>query len=179
MKKHILSRLLFLCCSFLLITGCNTASPEKYFDRAVLNSNMLVGFANDGMFRELESPSMKMNESTGQPIAMKRSEVMSTKIKFLEDDFSKLKDLKETSDTREMLQTSLSLYEYILPVYKTEYVQLATLFDAGASKEQIQSQAQAIHDKYYKHFNEIYDKLISIGKSYAQRHAIKVNWATP
>ena len=177
MRKIISSGALFFCC-FLLLTACNTASHEKYFDVAVLNSNLLVGFANDGMARELESPSVKMNEK-GQPVAMKRGEVMSSKIQFVEDTFEKLKGLKETEDTKDMLQTSRALYEYVLPVYKTEYVQLARSYDGDAPKEQIHSQLQAIHDKYYQGFNELYTKLIDIGKAYAAKHNIKVNWGTP
>lgn len=44
-----------------LCMGCNSVTPEKCFDIAVLNSNMLVGFANEGQIRELESPSVKMS----------------------------------------------------------------------------------------------------------------------
>ena len=75
-----------------------------------------------------------------------------------------------------MLQTSLALHDYILPVYKTEYQQLAKLYDEGASNEKIQLQAQMINQKYYSHFDELYTKLISIGKLYAEQNSIKVNW---
>ena len=174
MKKCYPQKLLFFCCC-LFLTACYTAPPGKYFDIAVLNSNMLVGFAGEGMLAQLESPSVKM-DGAGKPVAMKRSEVISTKIQFVEDSFKKVKGLKETGDTRDMLQTSLALYEYVLPVYKREYTQLAMLYDKHASKKLIESQAQAIHDKYYTGYEELYTRLINIGKSYAREHAIKVNW---
>lgn len=107
---------------------------------------------------------------------MTRDEVLAAKIQFLDEYFEKLKNLKETTDTKDMLQTSVALYEFVLPVYKAEYKQLARLYDEGAPKEQIQSQARLIHDKYYPRFNELYNKLIEIGKLYAGRHSIKVNW---
>lgn len=176
MRLHKLTAV--LCLYFLsVISGCNTASPEKYFDLAVLNSNMLVGFANQGQLRELESPSVKLSETGGQPVTMKRSEVVQSKIDFVEANLKKLQDFKQTDDTKEMLQTSIALHEYILPVYKTEYQQLAKLYDEGAANESIQAQAQAIHDKHNPKFDELYNKLISIGKTFAERHNIKVNWA--
>jgi hypothetical protein len=176
MKKWIPAPFLFLCYC-LLSAGCSIASPEKYFDVAVLNSNMLVGFANEGQLRELESPSAKATDNKGGYAPMKRSEVIDSKIQFLEGNLKKLKGFKETTDNKDIVQTSLALHEYMLPVYKTEYRQLAKSYDRGASKEEIQSGAQHIHDKYYARFDELYSKLISNGKVYADRHHIKVNWA--
>jgi len=163
-------------CFFPLFMGCNSVSPEKCFDIAVLNSNMLVGFANERQLRELESPSVKMAETGGGTVAMTRSEVVQSKVDFVEANLKKLKGLKQNEDTKEMLQASLALHEYILPVYKTEYQQLAKLYDEGASKENIQAQAQSIHDRHAPEFDELYNKLIAIGKLFAERHNIKVNW---
>jgi len=113
--------------------GCNSVTPEKCFDIAVLNSNMLVGFANEGQIRELESPSVKMSENGNGTVAMSRSDVVQAKVDFVETNLKKLKGLKETEDQKEMVQASLALHEYILPVYKTEYQQLAKLYDEGSS----------------------------------------------
>ena len=175
--KKITSLLLlsFGCCFFV---ACNTATPENYFDAAVLNSNMLMGFANDRLTRQLESPSAKLVEGTKyQAAPMKRKEVIDDKIEYLESAFEKVKQLKETEDTKDMLQSSVALYEYVLPVYKNEYVQLAKLYDDNASKETIESFTQSVHDKYASKFDELYNNLIAIGKTYAAKHNIKVNWA--
>jgi TRAP-type mannitol/chloroaromatic compound transport system substrate-binding protein len=139
---------------------------------------MFVGFANEGQLRELESPSVKLSETSKHPVAMRRSEVLESKIDYVEANLKKLNRIKSTNDTKEMLQASIELHEFILPVYKREYKQLAKLYDEGASKESIQEQANVIHDKYSTRFEELYNKLITIGKSFAERHNIKVNWAT-
>jgi hypothetical protein len=68
------------------------------------------------------------------------------------------------------------LHEYVLPVYKTEYQQLAKLYDKGASKKEIQSLTQSIHDKYYPGFDELFNKLTTTAKAFAEKHNIKVNW---
>ncbi|MFT3912294.1 MAG: hypothetical protein QM737_22900 [Ferruginibacter sp.] len=172
MKKNTTFVLLISCFFFV---SCNTATPEKYFDEAVLNTNSLAGFGGDGALRQLQSPSAKLGNN-GEVVAMKRTEELDQKIKFLEEDLKKIRSLKQTAETKEMLQTSLELYELALPVYKNEYTQLAKSFDEGASKESIKLQAEAIHDKYAARYDAVYNKLISIGKVYAEKNAIKVNW---
>jgi hypothetical protein len=176
MKKNTALSIVAVC---IFLSACNMATPENYFDRAVLNTNALVGFAGEGMQRELDQPSAKMVDGdVNHPVPMKRKEIVDNKIRFLEEDLKELKQLKETADTKEMLQTSISLYEYILPVYKNEYQQLAKLYDGIGGLEEIQIASQAIHDKYYSRFDELYKKLIAIGKSYAAKHNIKVNWGS-
>jgi len=174
MKKYTLPAVLFLS---LIISSCNTSTPEEYFGRAVLTSNMLTGFADNGMERELASPSAKM-DANGHEAAMKRSEVISSRLEVLNEDFEKLKDLKETADTKDILESSKKLYEFVLPVYKKEYVQLADLYDQNAAKEEIEAQARAIHDKYFPGYEKLYNTLIAYGKVYAEKHYIKINFVS-
>jgi len=173
--KRISFRLILLCSCF-FVYACNTASPEKYFDVAVLNTNMLHGFADRGFLREFESPSMKLDQSTNQAVPMKRKEVVDTKIAFLEQSLSKVKALGDDGEAGPMVKNSVQLYEYVLPVYKNEYSKLAGLYDSGAPKEEISAFAQSIHDKYYPRFDELYTSLISLGKDYAKKHSIQVSW---
>jgi hypothetical protein len=164
-----------VCC--LLLVSCEMATPENYFDRAVLNCNIMHGFAGSGLQRQLESPSVKLSDNgNGQAVPMKRKEVIDNAIMSLETNFEKVKKLKETDDTRDILEASVALYEYVLPVYKAEYQQLAKLYDEGAPREQIDSLAQTIETKYGPGFAKLFDRLTAAGKPYAARHGIKVNW---
>ena len=163
----------FTCC--LLLVSCEMATPENYFDRAVLNCNIMHGFAGSGLRRQLESPSVKLGKN-GQTVPMARKEVIDNAITSLETNFEKVKKLKETDDTRDILQASVALYEYVLPVYKTEYQQLAKLYDEVAPQEQIDALAQAIETKYGPGFAKLFDRLTAAGKPYAARYGIKVNW---
>lgn len=176
MIKHTFSALLFLC-SCILLASCNTATPENYFDQAVLNSNMVVGFAGKGPLGEFAYPSARMDEKTGKTVTMSRMEMLNSKIEFVEATLKKVKDLKETPDSKDIVQTSKALYEYILPVYKTDYTELAKLYDASVSQQLIEAKSTAIHEKYGARFEELYNQLIGHGKQYAARHSIKVNWA--
>lgn len=165
-----------ICCCYWLLSACNAPAPKKYFDMAVLNCNMMTGFANEGMQRELDNPAVRMAEDDkGKAVPVKRKEVIDSKIEFLEANMKQLKKLKETMDSKDMLQASVALHEYVLPVYKTEYRQLAKLYDNGVSKKEIQSLTQSIHDKYYTGFDELFTKLTATGKSFAEKHNIKVD----
>ena len=107
---------------------------------------------------------------------MKRKEIIDNKTTSLETNFEKVKRLKQTDDTRERLEASVALYEYVLPVYKTEYQQLAKLYDEGAAREEIESLAASIETKYRTGFETLFDRLAAGGKPDAARHNIKVNW---
>jgi hypothetical protein len=162
-----------LCC---LLYACSN-TPQEYFGQAVLNSNMLFGFASDIELRQLESPSATMEE--GKVVAMKRSKVITDKIEYVEAALKKIKGLNETAETKEMLENSIALHEYVLPVYKNEYMQLAGLYDKGASKEQIETQVKAIYDKYYQQYITLSEKLLTSGKAYAAKNGIQVQEVNP
>lgn len=175
MKKRFSSVIVLSVSLFLM--SCNMATPENYFDRAVLSVNMMSGFANDGLQRQLAKPSVKLVEgTTDKTMPMKRKEVVEDQIRYIDESYSKVKDLKETDDTRDILKASAALYEYVLPVYKNEYIQLARLYDDGASAEQIATLAQSIQDKYGPGFATRYDAVINAGKPFAARHNINVQW---
>ncbi len=174
MKKIIATAVVI--CS-LLFAACNTATPEEYFGIAVLNSNMINDFAGEGQLRQLESPSAVMDEK-GQVVTGKRIDELNTRIQYLDESYKKLKGLKETEDAKSILQNSIALYDLVLPVYKNEYTKLATAYDKGVAKEELQRQAQAIHEKYAAQYETLYKNLIAAGKLYAAKHNIKVTWAT-
>lgn len=162
----------------IIFTHCSTGStdtPKNYFDRAVLNINLMFGFADYVMSSQLEQPSVKVNDAGGSE-PMKRVEVVESKISSLEENYEKVENLKVTADTKEMLTASLDLYKFVMPVYKNEYLQLAKLYDNGAPVKEIQALTNSIHEKYYGRFIEIYDRLIEAGKVYAEKNNIKVKW---
>jgi hypothetical protein len=166
------------CLSFcLLVIGCNTASPDKYFGLAVLNINMINGISGDGSMAELVYPSARMVDGDkNKSVVMKRKEMLDQKIQWLEENFEKLQDLKETPETKELLQAAIALNKYVLPIYKNEYQQLAKLYDDGAPATEIKAMALSIHDKYYTTYEVLLGKLISAGKVYAANNDLKVNW---
>ena len=172
---------LFFIFSFtLVLSSCESLSPEQYFSRVVLNTNLLYGFAGAGMQRELASTSVKLtDEKTGASAPMKRAEVVNTKLEAVETSFEKVKALGSNEETKEMLNASLAVYEFVIPVYKNEYTQLAKLYDEGAPTEQIAALEKTIREKYGARFEELYKAVGTAGKAYAAKHNIKVREVNP
>ena len=167
-------------CCFVFLAACDIATPEQYFGRAVLSSNLLYGFAGNGMQRQLASPSVKLTDAkTGASAPMKRAEVLADKLEALQSDFAKVKALKSNDDANEMLKASLALYEFALPVYKNEYKELAALYDSGAAAEKIAAMEKSISEKYAAKFQALHTALIATGKTYAAKHNIKVREVNP
>lgn len=163
--------------AFFFLTGCTTSTPEDYFDIAVLNCNFIQGFAGAGLQRELDDPTVKLVEGTkNETVPMTRKEVIESKTQTIQANFEKIKQLKQTEETRAMLQSSIALYEYVLPVYKNEYQQLARLYDEAAPKEQIESMHQQIESKYYSNYEKLFNALTTVAKPYAAKNNIQVQW---
>jgi hypothetical protein len=160
------------CC---MLTSCDMATPQDYFEVSVLSCNVMHGFAGGGLERQLESPSTQLTRN-GDEIPLTRKEIIDAEIQNLESYFAKLKGFKQTDDNRDMLQASLALYEYALPVYNNEYQQLAKLYDEGAAREQIDALVGDIETKYRPGFDTLFDRLTAAGKPYAARHKINVKW---
>ncbi len=161
--------------AFVLLASCD--NPRTCFERAVLNCNMLQGFAGTGMLRQLESPSAKLTDAkTGASAPMRRAEIISDKITFIEQSLEKVRKLSQNNDTRDIIQASIALHEFVLPVYRNEYQQLAKLHDDGAPKAQIDALAAAITAKYRAGFQSHFDRLTAAARPYAAKHDIKVIW---
>ncbi len=177
--KNIIALLLVFSIAFILLS-CGNPPPQQVFGIAVLNSNLLFGFAGSGMQRELASPSEKLtDEKTGASAPMKRAEVVKTKLEAVETNYGKVKALSSNEDAKEMLNASLALYEFAIPVYKNEYTQLARLYDEGASTDQIAALEKTIPEKYGARFEELYKSLGTAGKAYAAKHNIPVREVNP
>ena len=78
-----------------------------------------------------------------------------------------------------MLNAALAVYEFVIPVYKNEYTQLAKLYDEGAPTEQIAALEKTIREKYGARFEELYKAVGITGKAYAVKHNIPVREVNP
>lgn len=172
---------LFLVFGFtLVLVSCGNPPPDQLFARVVLNTNLLFGFAGSGMQRELASPSVKLvDEKTMATAPMKRAEVVKTKLETVETNFEKVKALSSNEENKEMLNAAIALYEFVIPVYKNEYAQLAKLYDDGAPADQIAALEKTIQEKYGARFEELYNAVGTTGKAYAAKHNIPVREVNP
>lgn len=177
MKKSI--SILFPAFVTFFLFSCNS-SPEKTFGIAALNCNMLYGFGGSGMQRELASPSVKLvDEKTMASAPMKRAEVIDEKLARIEENYKQIKGLSSNDDSKAMIDASISLYEYVMPVYKNEYKQLAALYDDGAAADKIETMEKSIAAKYEAKFEQLYNKMLETATAYAEKHNIPLRTVNP
>jgi hypothetical protein len=161
----------------LLLTSCHKATPENYFDEAVLNINLITPFGGQAALQSLAHPSVKLVPGTkDQTAPMTRREIVEDQIQRVEGNLTKIKALPDNEETRDMVETSIKLHEFVLPVYKAEYRELAKLCDEGGSERERVSKAQEIDSKYLAGYEALFDRLVELGKPYAAKHNIKVEW---
>ena len=160
-----------------LLPSCNNASPENYFDEAVLNVNLITPFGGQAALYSLAHPSVKLVPGTkDQTTPLTRKEIVDGQIQRVEANLTKIKALPDSEETRDMLQTSIKLHEFVLPVYKTEYRELAKLYDEGGSEPERVAKAQEIDSKYLAGYQALFSRLVELGKAYAAKHNIKIEW---
>jgi len=160
-----------------LLASCQKATPRESFTTAVLNCNLLHGFAGRGMRSELEQPSIKLVEgTTDKTVPMKRAEVVDGKIQTAQDALAKVRKLGVDEDSKPMIEASIALYEFVLPVYQNEYRKLAGLYDSGADPKEISALEQNIEKQYQPKFAALHDAVTAAGKAYAAKHQIPVQW---
>lgn len=172
--KRILVTLLSAIC-VCVVPSCEKATPEQTFARAVINTNLMSGFAGSGMRYQLENPSVKLTPSGGTS-PMTRKEWVDSQIRSIDESYQKTRKLVEDDDNRDMLQASIALYNYVLPVYRDEYTQLAGLYDRGAGKAELEVVYKAIADRYLEGYRARSAALNAAGKPFAERHGIRVKW---
>ncbi|MBW8683405.1 hypothetical protein [Chitinophaga rhizophila] len=160
----------------LALAACTNPTPENYFDRAVLNTNIFNDFASENFTRDLIATTVKHEGVQGNEAPNQAQMIVDNKAQYIEKALKDIKALKKTDETKEMLETSIALHEYVLPVYKNEYTALAKLCDSGAAKDDIAALALEIDNKYAAQFEELFVKLTNLGKAYAKAHDINVSW---
>ena len=172
--------LLFVCTASLALYSCNSATPQKNFELAALNCNLLYGFAGYELKRDLASPQEKLvDEKTMKMARITRGEVVKEKLTRVEENYEKVKSLGSNDDAAAMIKASLVLYEFVLPVYKNEYTQLAALYDKNTAPGIIVAAEKKIRDKYAARFEELYKNVTNTGMVYAEKNGLKVRQVNP
>jgi hypothetical protein len=113
-----------------------------------------------------------------QTTPMSRKEIVEDQIQRVESNLIKIKALPDSEKTRDMAQTSIKLHEFVLPIYKNEYRQLAKLYDEGGSQQERATTAHENDTNYLAGYQALFNRLVELGKAYAAKHHIKVEWQT-
>lgn len=164
--------LLVLIAASIFSTSCTNLSPEKTFEIAALNSNLLSRFGSKDINFKLESEPQIYDETQKKMIPSSYYDYFKFDITNLETQFKKIKEIKEDDDNRELLQTSKDLFSYAITKEKEGYLPIAKMKDEKVSPEQIE---KAIADFDASTQNDIevkFTKLMNVAKAYVEKHNI-------
>lgn len=156
----------------LVLTSCTSISPEKTFEIAALNSNLLSRFGSKEIINKLESEPQVYDESQKKMISSSYYDYFKFDITNLETRLESIKEIAEDDDNKELLQASKDLFTYAIAKQKEGYLSIAKMKDEKASAEQIQ---KAIADFDASTQNEIdvkFAKLMNVAKAYVEKHNI-------
>ncbi|PBJ12825.1 hypothetical protein [Flavobacterium sp. ACN6] len=160
----------------LVSASCTNLSPEKTFDIAALNSNLLSRFGSKDINFKLDSEPQIYDESKKNMVASSYYDYFKFDIANLETQFNKIKEIDENDDNRELLKASKDLFSYAIAKQKEGYLPIAKMKDEKASPEEIQ---KAISDFDASTQNDIeskFTKLMNVAKAYAEKHNIDANF---
>ncbi|MCW3464220.1 hypothetical protein [Chitinophaga nivalis] len=161
-----------------VLSACNSVTPDRFFQTAVLNSNILSGFNPEQFGQELEQNTVEFPDI---PASKKKGDeaqnIVKNKIAYIEKVIKDVKDLPAgDEDTKAIKAASLQLFEAALPAYQQEYTAYAKLCDTHGPAAEKEALLQKINEKYTANVEKAYDALLSKGKVFADKNNLPVNW---
>ena len=170
LNKSIL--LLLLIATSLISTSCNNLSPEKTFEIAALNSNLLSRFGSKEINEKLQSEAQVYDESQKKMIPSSYQDAFKYDISNLEIRLKSISEIPEDEDNKEILQTSKDLFSYVIAKQKEGYLPIAKMKDEKAPDEQIQKAMSDFDASTQTEADAKFTKLMNAGKAYAEKHHI-------
>jgi len=151
---------------------------DKFFATAVLNTNTINDFATPILAKHINDETLEFPDI---PSSKKKGDeaitLINNKILYLEKSLKDIKALNANSDDRKAIQKkSVALYEYVIPVYKNEYINYAKLCDSKADQAKKDEISTAIEEKYATKFEQMYIDLTDDGKAFAKENNLNVDW---
>lgn len=156
----------------LIATSCTNLSPEKTFEIAALNSNLLSRFGSKDINYKLESEPQIYDESQKKMIPSSYYDYFKFDIANLETQFKKIQEIEEDDDNKELLQASKDLFSYAIAKQKEGYLPIAKMKDEKASPEQIEKAIADFDASTQKDIDAKFTKLMNVAQAYVDKHNI-------
>ncbi|WP_428230835.1 hypothetical protein [Flavobacterium sp.] len=174
MKKKLNSALVLIAIltGSMLFTSCNNYTPEKTFEIAVLNSNLLSSFGSTQINRQLESEPQVYDDATKKMIPSSYYDYFQFQITELEKRYKTIAEIKEDDDNRELLAASKDLFSYAIAKQKEGYLPIAKMKDEKVPADQIQTAIADFDASTDKDINTKFTALMNVAKAYIKKHNI-------
>ncbi len=162
----------------LLLVSCQSTTPEKFFDQAILNTNMVNKLEPNYFGKMLEKHTV---EYPDKPSSKKKGNeaqhLVETTILHIENALEKVKALDANDEERKLIkENSIELFEAALSVYKNEYLAYAKLCDQKSTSPEKQKLLKKVEESDLPKIEKLMDSLYEKGKVFAAKHNINVNW---
>ena len=169
----------FLVLTAIVTQSCSVDTPEDYFAKTTLNVNKYISIGAKDFQHMVDAQSQGglYAEVDGKfvPSDSYESHVKTYKISNIETDIENIKKLKPTDDTKEMINASLEVFNFVKSKYETDYIKIAKLLDEKVDKQQIDAAIRKFEEQNLEEFNKKIDVLYSIAMPYAKNNGIKVS----
>ena len=174
MKKIInaVAQYIIVIAGSLVSTSCTNLSPEKTFEIAALNSNLLSRFGSKEINEKLQSEAQVYDETQKKMIPSTYQDSFKYDISNLETRLKTIQDIPEDEDNKELLQASKDLFTYAIAKQKEGYLPIAKLKDEKASPEQIEKAIADFDASTQKDIDAKFTKLMNVAQTYVDKHNI-------
>jgi hypothetical protein len=163
-----------------IFQSCNTASPRKYIEVAVLNTNRITRMYQPGFFsemRELKNQNRLTVFENGKPKNGTAVEyVRQTAITPVEEYIAKVRVLKETDDTRDLLTASLDVLQYGKGIFESDYISIAKMLDEDKSQAEVDAAIQKLFETRDPEMEEKFKRLDGLAIPYAEKHDVPLEY---
>jgi Skp family chaperone for outer membrane proteins len=178
MKTFSAKHATFLLLAFSISLSSCSETADEFFGTAVLNTNTITDFGTPILAKHIndettEFPDIPSSKKKGDEALIR----VQNNILYMEKSLNDIKALSASNDTKkEIKQQAVALYEFVIPVYKNEYIAYAKLCDAKASQAQRDEILNSIEQKYTAEFEKLYTALLTSGKAFAEENNLNVDW---
>lgn len=178
MRKTITSlctgALLFL--GIFMLSACNTASPQKTFEIAALNTNMLSDFGSREIKRMLETEPQTLDAVNKKMIPSTYHNYFKFQISDLQTRYNSINNIKEDKENEELLAASKDLFSYAITKETEGYLPIAKMKDENAPTKDIQKAITDFDNATQQEMDLKFKTLTEAAKAYAQKFNINVKF---
>lgn len=178
MKK--INNILGVIVVFIMFVSCQKETPQRVVEKTVLKANLLAVNYGIGYFEQLKE--LQKNEylkyyDDGEEYAATYSQYLHrVTIPDLERSLRDIQKLEVNEDSKELISTSIALFEYCIDFYKKDYAEIAYMYDEGKTQQEINQLFKEFKAKSLEEFKEKNLELDEAAKKYAEKKGVNLKF---
>ena len=164
-----------------LFASCQKETPKKVVEKTILKANLLMANYGIEYFEQLKelqkNEYLKYYDSDGEEYPATYSQYLhKVTIPDLERSLNDIHKLEVNEDSKELIDTSIELFEFCLDFYKRDYAEIAYMYDEGKTQQEIKQLIKEFKAKNFEEFTEKNLKLDKAAKTYAEKKGVKLKF---